>query len=172
MLLGVISKAKAVSWRDFSCIRSFQAGPSTWFEIRPAIGGGVVVTRVDSDPHAGFLETWTSEHLCVVNAGATECRDAPDWLRSRRDTSLFLVRQGRAYALASRRRANTDCAQTVDVLAASGMSCGTLELRAAAGKCSLRDVGIGVDGTVVQIATADSPGTDRPPSRWWPAVLH
>jgi len=64
------------------------------------------------------------------------------------------------------------CAQAVDVLAASGMSCGTLELRAAAGKCSLRDVGIGVDGTVVQIATADSPGTDRPPSRWWPAVLH
>jgi hypothetical protein len=81
------------------------------------------------------------------------------------------VRQGRAYAFAPRRRANADCVQTVDVLAASGTACGSLELRAAEGQCSLRDVGIGVDGTVVQIPTSGLPGTDRPSSRWWPAVL-
>jgi hypothetical protein len=156
---------------EFLLISRFQSGPSTWFEVRPTIGGGVAVTRVDRDPAAGFLETWSSEHLCLVDAGATQCRDAPEWLRSRRDTSLFVVRQGRAYALASRRRANTDCVQSVEVFTPSGTSCGALLLRAAEGKCSLRDVGIGVDGTVVQTPTTDTPGADRPPWRWWPGLL-
>jgi hypothetical protein len=156
---------------EFLLVAGFQPGASTWFEVQPAIGGGIVVTRVDTDRAAGFLETWRSEHLCIVDAGGTECHDAPDWLRSRRDTSLHVVRQGRAYALASRRRANTDCVQSVEVLAPSGASCGSIDLRAASGQCSLRDVAVGIDGTVVQTPTIDLPGTDRPPWRWWPGVL-
>lgn len=154
----------------FTLLAGFDSGPNTWIEVTPALGGGVLVSRVDADARAVDEHT---RHLCLSRAGATRCSPAPDWMERFTDRRLRLVRGGRAWAAITVRRTSVDCADTVELLAQDGTSCGSVELRMASGTCDRLDLAIGLDGTVVQ---TNAPGLHMPNGdnggwRWWPGML-
>jgi hypothetical protein len=118
----------------------------------------------------------TSEWLVVLQSGSSQPNVAPQWLRSRPDTNLAVVRSGGAYATAPWRADVNPCAQEVEVLSPSGEACGLLTLSIDSGSCRTRDLHIGLDGTLLQMLPYDreqqvgvSPRTCT--LRFWPAAL-
>ena len=159
---------------EFLLLSGFTPGGHTWFETSALADGGVALRRVDSSDAAG--DDRSSRYLCIVRTGATACETPPDWLSARRDARIEPIRGGAAYAVLPDRKLDTDCTQMVEVLdAKSGASCGSRELRIAAGNCGTRPLGLGKDGTLIQPLPpqawpCDSRGCHQA-FRWWPAMM-
>ena len=144
---------------------------STSIDVSPAAGGGVVVSRIE------YVVGWSDFRIrpqCLLAAGATRCVAAPQWMQSRPEMRFLPVRGGRARAAVTRwRDGMVDCADTVEVFTLDGKSCGSVELRIAAGTCSRLNLTVGPEGTVVQSLPRDVPlpDSDHLTWRWWPGML-
>jgi hypothetical protein len=161
---------------EFVLLTSFQPGRSTWFETAPLIGGGLAVRRMDAVDDGNGRFHATSHWLVTVPSGSATPSPAPDWLASRTDTLLAIVRGGRAYAFMPEAQNDGDCSQRVEVLTPDGQSCGAQDFRLASGNCQTLGIRIGLDGSVVQQmspAFEQGAGTDNPSCSWrfWPALL-
>lgn len=152
---------------EFLLVSGFTPGASTWFEASPLVDGGLLVRRIDSD------HGLHSQVLVVVAAGSTSPNPAPDWMASRRDVQFHLARGNRAYATLPYGAPNVACSQRVEVLAADGTSCGSLDYAIAAGNCDTGDLTMAADGTVIQPlplsmeTTLDVHGSHTCTWRWW-----
>ena len=148
----------------------FVPGNSTWFETAPLIGGGVVVYRIDS------TDTFHSHALAVVAGPSASPQAAPDWMTSRADTRMQIVRGGRGYAFLPFGSKGVACTQRVEVVAPDGTVCGARDYPMAAGTCDTGDLTAGADGTVIQPAprsqeTDDITGAHTCTWRWWTGAL-
>jgi hypothetical protein len=157
----------------FVLLDASAAGPPAGLETSPLIGGGLAVRRVSLDSASG-LET--SEWLVVVASGRPAAAPAPEWLRSRPNTTLAAISGGR-YALLPLGSDVSPCAQAVDIVSAAGASCTRVVFAIDGGKCRTRDLRRGLDGTVLQMLPADrerfvqSPDVYACTLRFWPAAL-
>jgi hypothetical protein len=159
----------------FPIVTNFSAGPATWFEAAPLIGGGLAVRRVDA-PSPGATTGWHSQWIATVPSGNPNAQGAPDWLTSRPDTWIEPVRGNTAYAVLPMGAQGTACDQKVEVLAPDGASCGSLDFPIASSTCDTFDLRLGVDGTVLQKLPASleqAPGAAvrNCTVRFWPALL-
>jgi hypothetical protein len=164
----------------FVLIRGFTAGPSTWFETAPLIGGGLAVRRRDYDAaSAGQTGVTTSQWLVTVGSGSTTPAAAPSWMAA--DTNLGIVLGARAYALLPSGAHSGGCEVSVPVFAPTGTQCGTFSQQvatAAGGDCGPNyDVVLGEDGTVLYrmppaTETSIAAGHDTTYTlKFWPAAL-
>jgi hypothetical protein len=128
---------------EFLLLSGFVPGSSTWFETSPLIGGGLVVRRMDGGGHAQALVT--------VVSGQASVAPAPDWMASRADAKLQIVRGDRAYAVLPYGRSGATCTQRLEIVAPDGTSCGSRDYTIASGACDLNDLTLGADGTVIQL---------------------
>jgi hypothetical protein len=161
---------------EFVLVNSFQPGRSTWFETAPLIGGGVAVRRMDAVDEGGGRFHVNSRWLVVVPPGSASPSPAPDWLATRNDTFLAIVRGGRSYAVLPEAKNDGDCSQRLEVLTPDGQSCGAQDFRLASGNCKTLGIRVGLDGTIVQQMSPDyeqGAGGDNPSCSWlfWPAAL-
>jgi hypothetical protein len=145
-------------------------GHSTGIEVAPAVGGGVLLSRVDTSASPAGAISHTRQ-VCLLAVGSTSCTPAPAWMLRRSDTRLHVVRGGRAWAAVTLQGSGLDCADTVEVIAPDGTSCGSVELRMASGTCDRLPLGVGHDGTVVQTVPRGLLTPSGIGWRWWPAML-
>ncbi|HEX4383706.1 MAG TPA: hypothetical protein VH083_12175, partial [Myxococcales bacterium] len=119
---------------EFILIPSFSAGPNTWFDGRPLIGGGLAVRRMDQQNDAAGEPYRTGQWLLTSDAGASSTHQPPSWLQA--NTNLAIVRSGSAYVQLPLGAPSGPCKRTVQVLAEDGTLCQSLDLDAAtAGNC-------------------------------------
>ena len=135
---------------SFTLIAGFSAGPATWFETAPLIGGGLAVRRMDadrSDQTQGFHSQW----LVTVDSGKDTIQGAPDWMKARPDTDLALARAGAAYAVLPNGGSGQHCSQDLELVSRSGNSCAkwTLDL-GGGGTCDTLELHLGLEGTILQ----------------------
>jgi hypothetical protein len=110
-------------------------------ELYPRSGGGLFLLQ-----RRGSHSTW----LLAYDALATKPTDAPGWLKAHSDTTLAIVRGAKGYALLPLPSdGETQCGQTVDVVAVDGTTCGRATF-GWTGNCSTQEISVGVDGTVIQ----------------------
>jgi hypothetical protein len=145
-------------------------GRSTAIEVAPAVGGGVLLSRVETSASPAGAISHTRQ-VCLLAVGSTSCAPAPAWMLRRSDTRLHVVRGGRAWAAVALQGPGLECADTVEVIAPDGTSCGSVELRMASGTCDRLPLGIGRDGTVVQTVPRGVLTPSGIGWRWWPAML-
>jgi hypothetical protein len=117
--------------------------------------------------------------IAQFDALAIQATPPPDWLLTRPDTKISMAHGGRAYAMlpSQSRGSSPDCSQTVEVVAASGKSCGPAKFTVSQTPCTTLSIDIGYDGTVLQqLPTAmEQPlvmgalGTCT--IHWWPGFL-
>jgi hypothetical protein len=161
---------KSLSGGAFTLLDSFVPGPNTWFETAPLIGGGVAIRRVDQQNDGTGRPYTTSQWLVTVALGATRANAAPQWLTSRPNTNMAIVRSGKAYATLPLGAPATVCMQMIDVLAPDGTQCGSFNLGLESGQCRTEDVTLALDGTPLQLRPrASFPGSCA--YRWWPSAL-
>lgn len=157
----------------FLLLESSAARPSARLETSPLIGGGLAIRRVTLDDASGVE---SSEWLVTVAAGRSSPAPAPQWLRSRPNTTLATI-SGDRYAVLPLGGDVSPCAQAVDVVSASGGSCARVVFPIDGGQCRTRDLRRGLDGTVLQMLPADREPFVQPPDvhactlRFWPAAL-
>lgn len=156
---------------EFVLVADFTPGANTWFETAPLIGGGVAVRRVDQLDDADGRAYRTAQWLLVASSGLTSTQPAPQWLTSRPNTNLVLARQGAAYAVLPLGAPGADCAQKIEVLAPDGTSCGWFDASIARGQCRTEDMGLGRDGTPIQLMPKALAPANTCSYRWWPAAL-
>jgi hypothetical protein len=159
--------------RAFQLIPEFRPGPSTWFETS-AIAGGLAIRRMDQDTPSALKK---SEWVLVLRSGSRRPDPAPEWLRSRPNTDLALLADGR-YATLPWGTDVSPCAQAVEILSSSGESCGTLTMEVDSRRCRTRDLRRGLDGTLLQMLPADredspvgQPLVHSCTLRFWPGAL-
>jgi hypothetical protein len=135
-------------------------GPGSRLELFPLADGGVAL-RVDG----GFVGQ--------VRAGSTRVEPVPTWLRDAGAGHLTLLPSGRGYALLPLPdEPSHTCEQRVEVRAPSGALCGAVVLRFRNGACTTGDVGLGLDGTIVQRGpNACSGGTCTCTYAWWSGAV-
>jgi hypothetical protein len=122
-------------------------GQRMGFGLTPRVGNGLFLfQQIRENDRIGIR--WIAQ----INSLATSASPAPAWLQARLNTRLHMARGGRAYAVLPLARDSSDCTQTIEVVAPAGTSCGTAVFRASAGAvaCSMKEISIGYDGTVVQ----------------------
>ncbi len=101
----------------------------------------------------------------------------PDWLASRPDTALHMVRGGKGYAVLPKPASSAACEQLVEVVSPSGKTCGSSTFSMGGGACSTSNIIVGYDGTVVQQAprereTCTAAGHQCTCTyRYWPAFF-
>jgi hypothetical protein len=118
-----------------------------WFGPRPFDTGFFFEPRVGDGLFIASGGRWAAQ----IDSLATSTTPAPAWLQARPGTSLHMVRGGRGYAVLPATGADSaSCSQAVEVIAPSGMSCGTASFSAGTGSCTTKAITIGYDGTVIQ----------------------
>jgi hypothetical protein len=155
----------------FTLIASFSAGPATFFDTAPLIGGGVAVRRVDEQKDSAGVPFTTSSWLVTVGGGNATVQPAPQWLTSRPNTNMALAHGGSAYAMLPLGEPGVTCSQQVDVLASDGTVCGSLPLPIADGQCRTQDLGLSLDGTPIQLLPSSLAQPNTCAYRWWPFAL-
>jgi hypothetical protein len=156
---------------EFTLISAFSAGANTWFETAPLIGGGVAVRRVDQQNDSKGRPFQTSAWLVTIGAGQIAAQAAPKWMKDRPSTQLAIARSGKAYAVLPMGAPAADCDQKVEVVAADGTSCGSLDIGIAAGKCRTENVALGLDGTPIQLMPREFSQPNTCSYRWWMHAL-
>jgi hypothetical protein len=156
---------------EFSLIKGFQAGPSTWFETSPLIGGGVAVRRVDGQSDSNGRSYRAAQWLVTVAAGKASAQEAPQWLKDRRDTNLSIARSGKAYATLPMGAPDRGCAQKIEVLAPDGTSCGSFDVSLGSGTCRTEDVALSLGGSPIQPVSKEFSQQDTCSYRWWKDAL-
>ncbi|HEX9051972.1 MAG TPA: hypothetical protein VF841_15690 [Anaeromyxobacter sp.] len=130
------------------------AGTSHALELAPLLDGTVAV-RSDG--------TWRRRY--APGAGASE--PLPDWLASRAGDGIRLAAGGRGYALLPPAGvAAPDCTTRIELVSRDGRTCGRVTVREAGSACTVRNVDVGRDGTLVVPSAADACAV-----RWWPRLL-
>jgi hypothetical protein len=87
-----------------------------------------------------------------------------------------MARGGTAYAmLPLRSQVETECSQTIEIVASGGQSCGTATF-GFGGTCQMEDIAVGYDGTVIQSVprreeTCQYPFVCKCGWRWWRGFL-
>jgi hypothetical protein len=107
---------------------------------------------------------------------ATTMAPPPDWLVSK-GWLLHVVHGGTGYAFVTPFPFKNSCTQTIEVVAASGKSCGTATFASNDGSCSSAAPLIGYDGTVVLDITENAAQCQHGVTctctwEWWPAFFH
>lgn len=144
-----------------------------WLETSPLVGGGVAVRRMAER----FPASIEAQALVVVASGADRAQPAPDWMTSRPGTRLVLLRSGQGYAVLPYGARGVDCTQRVELLAADGTPCASIDFPISDGRCDTGELSLGADGTVVQQLPAsmetpvDSTVAHTCTWRFWPQVL-
>lgn len=69
---------------------------------------------------------------------------------TRPNVTLHMVHGGQGYAVLPAQGPAPSCQQTVEVVSASGISCGTRTFAIDAAACTTKVLAVGYDGTVVQ----------------------
>jgi hypothetical protein len=154
----------------FILIPQLRLRSSTWFETS-AIAGGIAIRRMDQDtPTAPRRGEW----VAVLHSGSQRPDPAPEWLRSRPDTDLARLADGR-YAMLPWGRDASPCTQSIEILSSGGATCETLPLPVDSGRCRTRDLRRGLDGTLLQMVPADREDaqalTRSCTLRFWPRAL-
>jgi hypothetical protein len=161
---------RSFSGGAFTLLDSFVPGPNTWFETAPLIDGGVAVRRVDQQNDGTGRPYTTSQWLVTVALGATRANAAPQWLATRPNTNMAMIRSGKAYAMLPLGAPAAVCVQMIDLVAPDGMQCGSFNLGLESGQCRTEDVTLAADGTPIQLRSRESfPGSCA--YRWWPSAL-
>jgi hypothetical protein len=138
----------------------------------------LLTSRVGSGLFAGLnswppaTAAWLRQFDPMGKGGAP-----PDWLVARPGTKLHIARNGAAYAVMYPPRLDVTCHADVEIVTASGRSCGTAVFPAdQAGTYCVGYLSAGYDGTVVQarnIVDVPHGGGDRIFTfRWWTGFLH
>jgi len=161
---------RSLSNGAFTLLESFVPGPNTWFETAPLIDGGAAVRRVDQQNDAAGRPYTTSQWLVTVALGATRATAAPQWLASRPNTNMAIVRAGRAYAMLPLGAPAAVCGQMIDVLMPDGTQCGSFSVGLESGQCRTEDVTLALDGTPIQLRPRESVAGSCA-YRWWPSAL-
>lgn len=104
---------------------------------------------------SGISNGVSSQWLVVLGSGSSQPAGAPPWMQSRPDTNLMVVRSGAGYATAPWGTEVGPCSQQVEVISPSGQSCGSFTLPVDSASCHTRDLGIGLDGTLLQMLPYD-----------------
>jgi hypothetical protein len=143
------------------------------FVLTARVGSGLFLSLEPSSSGPFSTIRWISQ----IDSLATSASPAPAWLQARPSTRLHMVHGGTAYAVLPVEADTQDCAQTVEVINASGTSCGTAKFRAAQGVCRTGSIIVGYDGTVVQLAPDPDPahhswfGQATCYWHWWPGFF-
>ena len=98
---------------------------------------------------------------------------APGWLAAHPGTELALIRNNHAYALVPPATdvEESGCREQVNLFTRDGEPCGELVFPFGGSVCSRRQLGIGLDGTVIQQIDLNIPANDQCAWRWWPRLL-
>jgi hypothetical protein len=158
---------------EFVVLDSWKPAPRTRLETAPLIGGGLVVLRRDSDGQPAT----TSQALVTLASGHASAEPAPEWMRSRPNTRLQIIRGGHAYALLPYGSMGVRCSQTAGVVAPDGTWCASADYPIAPGTCDTSDLTLGADGTVIQQlpfsmeTSNDSTNSHSCTWRWWRAAM-
>ena len=131
----------------------------------------VAVRRVDLQKDSQGMDYAASLWLVTASSGTATVQDAPQWLASRPNNNLAIVRGGRAYATLPLGAPGASCVQVVEVLAADGTWCGSISTGDAPGQCRTEDIGLALDGTPVQLVSKDLSIASSCSYRWWPQAL-
>jgi hypothetical protein len=143
------------------------------FTLSPQVGSGLFLQQTNYGAPPFGRPQWVR----AFPSNAPRSEPAPDWLVSRPNTFLHMARGGRAYALLpAGGQESPDCSQSIEVLSASGTSCGSVRFQVGTSACTTRGLSVGYDGTVVQqLPSAFEPcnegGHCSCTWRWWPAFL-
>lgn len=107
---------------------------------------------------SGLFLSRSGQWVAQIDSLATVSSAAPEWLQARPSSRLHMVHGGKGYAVLPVGGLDVqDCAQTVEVVSPSGLSCGTTTFRAAAGACRTGPISVGYDGSVMQVAPDPDP---------------
>jgi len=158
--------------------RALEGLPDSWrIVLYPRVGGGLFV-HVSTLANGGADVTkreWVRQFDSLATTGSAP----PSWLTSRPDTKIHMARNGTAYAVLSlaNMSESPDCAQRLEIVSASGKSCGTATFFVAPGACRSGSLDVGYDGTVIQQLprekeTTDSSGNATCTWRFWPGYAH
>jgi hypothetical protein len=141
----------------------FTVGDVTGTSIRALLDGTVVLS--DDGPWDVALKDGVSQPFGV-----------PAWLAARPFTRLATIRGGRGYAVVPLDATSGDAAR-VEIVTASGQSCGTFAVPAptitATDVSTPRRLDVGQDGTLLQQVSSavPGPGGTQCVFQWWPALL-
>jgi hypothetical protein len=160
----------SLSGGAFTILTGFAAGANTWFETAPLIGGGVAVRRVERQNDGNGRPYTTSQWLVTVALGATDAKAAPQWLTSRPNTNMAIVRSGKAYAMLPLGAPAALCGQRIDILAPDGTQSGSFNVGLESDQGRTEDVTLALDGTPIQLRPRGSVAGSCA-YRWWPAAL-
>lgn len=133
---------------------------------------GRVIVRVGGGLFVHADEWWQ------LPSNATALQAAPAWFIAAHPELMLgmqMVRNGRAYGII-RRGSGPDCASTVEIVTASGKSCGTASFSAGPACQSSSGGLIGYDGTFVQLrpppASVCTGGACSCTWQWWTGFFH
>jgi hypothetical protein len=133
---------------SFTVLTGFNGG---MLDLAQLIGGGLAIRG-----NNGMTTQW----LATIGPGSNSAMAVPAWLAP--NTSLAIVRGGRAYALVP---AST-CSASVEILSPAGNQCGQLTAPDEGSSCSLS---VSPDGTLVQSMLGSDSMSCMQDS--WPGVL-
>lgn len=149
-----------------------------WFDAVPAIDAPSLHLLVDGSIALGDVQGWRG----VFRDGVASMDAPPAWLAARPFTRLATIRGGRGYAALpwdwSPPGVPAQGQTKVEIVAASGESCGTVATPPAAAEAGVTReataLGVGQDGTLFEmdhLSGAGLPGGRACEFRWWPAAL-
>ena len=132
----VFSAGSTTGWPHDGAGKLFErVGSGLFLSVSRGASGGVPGEAI-----------WLAEFL----PGENGALPPPAWLQARPGTTLHMVHGGQGYGMLPIPGAAAACAQSIEVLAPSGASCGRATFEIAPGACQTNPIGIGYDGTVLQ----------------------
>ena len=137
------------------------ASPSPNARLRPLVDGGIAIQQSDGQ--------W----VLRIPSGEAEALPAPDWLASHPRTDLVLIRHRRAHALVPPPVLveGSGCQESLLLFDSDGTACGELAFPFGGGTCFGRQLGIALDGTVIQQIDLNIPANNQCAWRWWSRLL-
>jgi hypothetical protein len=148
-----------VATSSFTLLNGFDASSLPMLDTAPLIGGGLAIRQINPDG--------TTRWLAALGPSSMAPRAAPAWLGP--DTSLAIVRDGRAYAVLPGASAGGSCSASVAVFSPAGNHCGTLATPDDGAMSCTSGLGVSTDGTLVQPQPAADGMTCM--LRSWPGAL-
>ncbi|MFL5310041.1 MAG: hypothetical protein ACJ79H_06245 [Myxococcales bacterium] len=159
---------RAALWID----RAGRAGAP--FQLQGVESGGLIdlAARIRDGFFVRKLGEPGSVWVGEIGAASTILQHPPPWLAARPGTAVHLAHRGTAYAVVPDPRFSIPCAQVVEVISASGRSCGSAEFSIAPTGCFTSTIVIGQDGTVIQqfpdaMEARIGSGSRSCTWRWW-----
>jgi hypothetical protein len=145
----------------------------------PLADGRVALLHIDASRHTD-RQTWFLATAPPATPGSEwQSSPVPGWLASSPETRVFLLPNGRGYAVADAPEVPpAPCAPQIDVRSISGELCATVTFKVSDAACtSVGALSVGLDGTVIQQVHANDAGvacdggTCPCVRRWWPKLL-